>query len=158
MTKHSVFLAFGSNLGDKEQNIHAAYRKIVEQIGPIVARSAFYMTVPEGFQSDNNFVNSVCEVYTYSDVDRLFAHVKSIEKEIGRDNKSVDGVYQDRLIDIDILMYGNRQINQPDLIVPHPRFHLRNFVLEPFAEISPDTVHPVLGKTIARFKDELSQK
>ena len=139
MTKHSVFLAFGSNLGDKEQNIHAAYRKIVERIGPIVARSAFYMTVPEGFQSDNNFVNSVCEVYTYSDVDRLFAHVKSIEKEIGRDNKSVDGVYQDRLIDIDILMYGNRQINQPDLIVPHPRFHLRNFVLEPFAEISPDT-------------------
>ena len=158
MTKHSVFLAFGSNLGDKEQNIHAAYRKIVERIGPIVARSAFYMTVPEGFQSDNNFVNSVCEVYTYSDVDRLFAHVKSIEKEIGRDNKSVDGVYQDRLIDIDILMYGNRQINQPDLIVPHPRFHLRNFVLEPFAEISPDTVHPVLGKTIARLKDELSQK
>ena len=151
-------MAFGSNLGDKEQNIHAAYRKIVERIGPIVARSAFYMTVPEGFQSDNNFVNSVCEVYTYSDVDRLFAHVKSIEKEIGRDNKSVDGVYQDRLIDIDILMYGNRQINQPDLIVPHPRFHLRNFVLEPFAEISPDTVHPVLGKTIARLKDELSQK
>lgn len=156
MAEHHVFLALGSNLGDKEQNINAAYQKITERIGTITVRSAFYTTSPEGFDSSNDFVNSVCEVVCDMDAYSLFLSIECIEKELGRGRKSVNGIYRDRVIDIDLLMYDDLQIDRPCLIIPHPRLHLRTFVLDPFFEISPHTLHPVFGKTIAQLKDELS--
>ena len=88
---------------------------------------------------------------------RNLEETRQIEKELGRCGKSIDGRYADRIIDIDMLMYDSRIIEDQLLTVPHPRFHLRGFVLVPFAEISPDTVHPVQGKTILVLRNELRE-
>lgn len=152
---HRVFLAFGSNLGDKRKNIEHAYNEIKKRIGNIVSQSAFYETKPIDFKSVNLFINSVCEVTTSLSVADVLKETQSIEKKIGRSEKSVNGEYADRVIDIDILMFDNLVIEETDLIVPHPRFHLRDFVLTPFSEISPNTVHPVFHKSILQLKNEL---
>lgn len=146
-----IYLGLGSNLGDKVKNIEAAYNKIEERIGKITSRSALYVTEPIGFSSSNSFVNSVCEINTELDVFSLLSETQLIEKEIGRANKSEYGVYKDRLIDIDILIVGSLVIDTPSLIIPHPHMHKRRFVLEPFAEIAPHVVHPLLNKTISEL-------
>lgn len=151
-----LFLAFGSNLGDREKNISEAYGKITERIGEIVSRSVFYVTRPEGFQSENLFFNSVCKVETGKDIHSVFKIVNNIEKELGRLSKSNGGNYSDRPIDIDILLYDNLILHEPDLTIPHPLFHLRRFVLEPMAEIAPEIVHPVLGETIGWLRLQLA--
>lgn len=153
---HIVFLGLGSNLGDKQKNIEQAYSLIEKRIGKIVSRSAFYITEPEGFESGNRFVNSVCEVDTKLSAHEVLQETQEIEKKLGRIKKSLNGVYSDRLIDIDILMFGNLIMEDPDLIIPHPRFHLRDFVLTPFAEISPNTIHPVFYISILQLQKELA--
>ncbi len=152
---HVVFLGLGSNLGDRKKNIERAYRDIDKRIGRIISRSAFYVSEPEGFESENRFINSVCELITTLEAGEVLRETRAIEKELGRTKKSPDGGYADRTIDIDILMVDNRIIEEPGLIIPHPRFHLRGFVLTPFAEISPNTIHPVFAKTILQLKNEL---
>jgi len=154
MAGHVLFLAFGSNLGDREKNIYGAYDKIEKRIGQIVSKSAFYTTTPVGFSSENLFFNSVCEVATNMDVHEIFETLKKIEMELGRSSKSCGRVYADRPIDIDILMYDDDVIDEPSLTIPHPRFHLRKFVLEPFAEIAPDIIHPILHKTVGELNKE----
>ena len=156
MEKHRIFLGLGSNLGDKQKNIERAYKLIKKRIGKIVSKSAFYISEPVGFESDNEFVNSVCEVVTLMSVYEILQETQEIEKEIGRVNKSQRGEYLDRIIDIDILMYDDIIIEEPSLIVPHPQFHIRSFVLIPFAEISPNTIHPVFDKSILQLKNELN--
>ena len=156
MKKHRIFLGLGSNLGDKQKNIERAYKLIKKRIGKIVSKSAFYISEPVGFESDNEFVNSVCEVVTLMSVYEILQETQEIEKEIGRVNKSQRGEYLDRIIDIDILMYDDIIIEEPSLIVPHPQFHIRSFVLIPFAEISPNTIHPVFDKSILQLKNELN--
>lgn len=153
--EYIVYLALGSNLGDRQKNIEVALDKIEERIGNINALSAFYLTAPVGFDSDNIFVNCVCEVYTSIDIYSLFSISQEIEKEVGRDIKSKEGQYEDRIIDIDLIMAGDRVINTPEFTLPHPRFHMRSFVLDPLCEIAPDLVHPVFGKTMRELQDEL---
>jgi 2-amino-4-hydroxy-6-hydroxymethyldihydropteridine diphosphokinase len=150
-----IFLSFGSNLGDKQKNIEAAYGKIEKRIGNIVSVSAFYVSEPVGFQSDNIFVNSVCEVNTELDIFTTFAIIQEIEKEIGRSEKSINNIYSDRIIDIDILLADNLIIETPELTIPHPRLHLRKFVLAPLCEIAPDLVHPVLGESVMLINNVL---
>lgn len=152
---HRIFFGFGSNLGDKERNIECAYEKIEKRIGNIVSRSAFYVSKPQGFKSAHLFVNSACEVLSEMDIDDIFSMTQLIEKEIGRTKKSHNGNYSDRIIDIDLLLADNLIINAPKLTIPHPRLHQRKFVLEPLAEIVPDTIHPVFHKTILQLKNEL---
>ena len=154
----SVFLSLGSNLGNKERNIEFAYKKIEEQIGDIKSSSAFFYSSPVGFISENNFVNSVCEVTSYLDVDSMFATSQMIEKEMGRVGKSLNGVHSDRIIDIDILLINDLIINRPDLIIPHPRLHERSFVIIPLSEIAGDVLLPVLKKTIRELKEEFYRK
>lgn len=154
---YNVILALGSNLGDKQKNIEDAYDKIEERIGKITSFSALYITNPVGFQSVNLFVNCVCEVVVRIDIYTAFAITREIETEIGRLEKSKKGVYADRVIDIDLIMADNLIINTPALTIPHPRFHLRDFVLTPLCEIVPDMIHPVFGKTIRQLKDELDR-
>lgn len=154
----SVILALGSNLGDKRQNIAIALDKIEERIGRITSLSALYDTLPEGFYSEQNFVNCVCEVGSNINILTLFSITQDIEKEMGRTKKSVNNQYADRIIDIDLILVGDLIIQTPDLIIPHPLFHTRDFVLKPLCEIAPDRVHPVIGKTIRQLKEELDQK
>lgn len=154
----SVILALGSNLGDKRQNIAIALDKIEERIGRITSLSALYDTLPEGFYSEQNFINCVCEVATHLNIWALFSITQEIEKEMGRVTKSISSQYADRIIDIDLIMAGDLIIQTPDLTIPHPSFHIRDFVLTPLCEIAPDRVHPISGKSIRQLKEELDQK
>jgi 2-amino-4-hydroxy-6-hydroxymethyldihydropteridine diphosphokinase len=155
MENHTIFLAFGSNLGNKKENIETAYKIIEKQIGKIISQSAFYVTEPKDFNSDNFFINSVCEIASELSLLKVFSITQQIEVEIGRIQKSNNGHYFDRLIDIDLLMYDNVVVNTYEITVPHPRFHLRSFVLIPFAEIASNVIHPILYKTISQLKNDL---
>lgn len=154
---NKIYLSLGSNLGDKQKNIEEALEKIEERVGDITSLSAFYLTNPVGFQSEYVFVNCVCEVNTEMNILKLFAITQDIEKEVGRINKSKDGFYADRTIDIDLILAGDLVIDTPELTVPHPRFHLRAFVLDPLFEIAPDIIHPLMGKTIRELREELNK-
>lgn len=154
----SVFLSLGSNLGEREKNIEKAYKKIEKQIGKIKSSSAFFYSSPVGFISNNEFVNTACEVETDMEVYSLFATIQQIEKEIGRVGKSISNHYSDRVIDIDIILAGELVINTPQLKIPHPKFHERNFVLSPLSEIAPDVIHPILKMSIREIKYELDEK
>ena len=100
-----VYLGLGTNLGDKELNLRVALQKIEERIGKIISLSAFYATAPWGFQSENNFLNAAVGVETVLSPVGILESTQRIEQEIGRLHKSRDGVYSDRLIDIDLLLY-----------------------------------------------------
>lgn len=132
---HTAYLAYGSNIGEKEENILTAYKMTEERVGRIKKRSAMMRSEPWGFQSDNAFVNSVVCVETSLTPHQLLRATQRIEKEMGRTVKSTNGVYHDRIIDIDILLYDDLKINEPDLTVPHPLMHEREFVMKPLKEI-----------------------
>ena len=153
-----LFLGFGSNLGFKKENILNAYSEIEKRIGKIISRSAFYITNPEGFESENYFLNSACEVECKIDIYSAFAETQFIEKQIGRTSKSKNGIYSDRIIDIDILLADDLIIDTPELTIPHPLLHKRRFVLEPLAEIAPDYIHPIFHKTILQLLSELDKQ
>lgn len=132
---HTAYLAYGSNIGEKEENILTAYKMTEERVGRIKKRSAMMRSEPWGFQSDNAFVNSVVCVETSLTPHQLLRATQRIEKEMGRTVKSTNGVYHDRIIDIDILLYDDLKINEPDLTIPHPLMHEREFVMKPLKEI-----------------------
>lgn len=141
-----VYFSLGTNLGDKEHNLRLAVQKIEERIGKVISLSAFYATAPWGFSSENTFLNAAVCVETFLPPLSVLYLTQEIEREIGRTRKSVGGVYSDRLIDIDLLLYDDRVMDTPELKLPHPLMHERRFVMEPLAEIAPDLVHPVLKK------------
>jgi 2-amino-4-hydroxy-6-hydroxymethyldihydropteridine diphosphokinase len=131
-----IYLSLGSNLGDKEGNILRAYTLIEQRIGHIARKSSLHRTAPWGFESSNDFLNSVIAIETSLTPRELLTETQRIEKEIGRTAKtSAAGTYQDRLIDIDILIYNDLIIDEPDLQIPHPLMNQRDFVLKPLKEI-----------------------
>lgn len=125
----------GTNLGDKRKNIAEAINNIGELVGDVVRQSALYETEPWGFRSDNRFVNAAVCVDTQLSPRRLLEVTQRIEREMGRTLKSDGGEYHDRIIDIDILLYGDLHIDEPDLKIPHPLMHERDFVMTPLNEI-----------------------
>ncbi|MBV4203910.1 2-amino-4-hydroxy-6-hydroxymethyldihydropteridine diphosphokinase [Bacteroides salyersiae] len=143
-----VYLGLGTNLGDKEQNLRMSVKKIEERIGNVVSLSAFYATAPWGFSSENSFLNAAVCVETTLLPLQVLEETQRIERELGRTEKSVNGLYADRLIDIDLLLYDDRVMDAERLILPHPLMTERRFVMEPLSEIAPDVVHPVLHKTM----------
>lgn len=148
-----VYVGLGTNLGDKELNLRVAAQKIEERIGKVFSLSAFYTTAPWGFRSENSFVNAAVGVETSYSPLEVLERTQAIEREMGRTQKSVNGAYSDRLIDIDLLLYDNCVLSTvsssgAELVLPHPLLADRDFVLKPLAEIAPELVHPVLGKTI----------
>lgn len=131
----TVYLSLGTNLGDKEHNITEAINKIKELVGDVVRQSALYATKPWGFESENDFINAAVCVETKLSPRELLDATQKIERSMGRTRKSENGKYHDRLIDIDILLYGDEHIDEPDLKVPHPLMEERDFVMKPLSEI-----------------------
>ena len=149
----TVYFSLGTNLGDKEQNLRTVVRKIRKQIGEVVSLSAFYATAPWGFSSDNTFLNAALCAKTALTPLEVLQTTQKIEREMGRTHKSVNAVYSDRVIDIDLLLCFADDgapvlLDAPELQLPHPLMQERRFVLEPLAEIAPGGVHPVFKKTI----------
>ena len=130
-----AYLSLGTNLGDKRKNIAEAIKNIGELVGDVVRQSALYETEPWGFRSDNRFVNAAVCVDTQLSPRRLLEVTQRIERERGRTLTSDGGEYHDRIIDIDILLYGDLHIDEPDLKIPHPLMHERDFVMTPLNEI-----------------------
>ncbi len=135
---HQVYLSLGTNLGNRRENIREAIRKIGEQVGVVTRQSALYETKPWGFSTPNDFINACVLVETGLVPRQLLEATQRIEKEMGRTLKSVDGAYHDRIIDIDILMYDDIKVDEPDLKLPHPLMEERDFVMVPLREILKD--------------------
>ncbi len=130
-----VYLSLGTNLGNRKRNIREAIEKIEELVGVVVRQSALYETKPWGFSSPNDFVNACVLVETAFAPRQLLEALQEIEMEMGRTLKSVNGEYHDRIIDIDILMYDDLKVSEPDLVIPHPLMEEREFVMVPLKEI-----------------------
>jgi 2-amino-4-hydroxy-6-hydroxymethyldihydropteridine diphosphokinase len=140
----TVYLALGSNVGDREANLRQALERLEAAGIRVVRRSSLYETEPLDFRDQPWFLNAVVEVKTDLFPLQLLACTQKIEREMGRRRLTPKGP---RNIDIDILFYGRSLIETADLQVPHPRIAQRRFVLEPLSEIAPEFRHPVNGKT-----------
>lgn len=150
-----VYVSLGTNLGDKDNNLRTAVRLMQERIGKVISLSSFYETAPWGFQSEHSFLNAAACIKTRLSAEQLLLVTQQIERELGRTQKSSGNAYKDRLIDIDLLMYDDLQIHADQLVLPHPLMTERRFVLEPLAEIAPEIIHPVTGKTIRELLELL---
>ena len=149
-----AYLGLGTNVGNKRRNMITAAALLAERVGDILALSGFYETEPWGFESENFFLNAAVKLKTSFSPLEVMRITQQIEKELGRTEKS-NGVYHDRIIDIDILLYGDEVLQIPELTLPHPLMHERKFVMDPLAEIAPFVVHPVLKERIIDLKERL---
>ena len=140
-----IYFGIGTNLGDREANLRTALQLLHERVGECIACSSIYRSAPQGFVSENEFANMVVVCRTDHSPEEVLLITQQIECEMGRTEKSVNGVYHDRVIDIDLLQagIGNREsgiqtqveCNTDTLTLPHPRMHERDFVLIPLREV-----------------------
>ncbi|MBU1488007.1 2-amino-4-hydroxy-6-hydroxymethyldihydropteridine diphosphokinase [bacterium] len=153
-TKEKAYICLGSNLGDREENL----KKAVELVGKVslirVSKaSSLYETEPVGKKDQGCFLNQVIEVETALTPLELLGYLQEVEAKLGRERKDLSSTsigerWGPRTVDLDILLYGDIQIDQADLRIPHPEMHRRAFVLIPLAEIAPEARHPELNKSI----------
>ena len=145
-----VYLGIGTNLGEREANLRRAIELLHERVGECMACSSIYRSAPQGFVSENEFANIVAVCQTDHSPEEVLQITQQIEREMGRTEKSVNGIYHDRVIDIDLLKAyeGDREIvvQTPTLSLPHPRMEERDFVMVPLHEVeailnSPITKH-----------------
>jgi 2-amino-4-hydroxy-6-hydroxymethyldihydropteridine diphosphokinase len=139
-----IYLLLGSNLGNRRSALSQATDYLREAIGPLIDQSSVYETAPWGLSDQPAFLNQVLGMNTNQLPFQLLAITQGIEKKMGRKKKEKWGA---RSIDIDILYYGDQQIQSELLNIPHPYLHERRFTLVPLVEIAPDFVHPVLQVT-----------
>lgn len=148
MTK--AYLLLGSNIEDREYYLIQA-QKLIATIATICQKSSIYQTQSWGY-NDNDYLNQVLEISTNCLSTELLDRVLEFEKTLGRTRNSIG--YSARTIDIDILFFGNEIINLDKLVVPHPRLHLRKFVLIPMMDVNKNFVHPIFNKTIEQLLNE----
>jgi len=146
---HVIYLALGTNLGDRPANLRAAIAALAPQ-ARVQAESRIYETPPWGFLDQPAFLNMALCAETDLPPAELLAFLKQLESDLGRVPTFRNGP---RLIDIDILFYDDLILNTPPLVIPHPRLHERDFVLVPLADIAPDLIHPVLNQSIRALLD-----
>ncbi|WP_417871170.1 2-amino-4-hydroxy-6-hydroxymethyldihydropteridine diphosphokinase [Winogradskyella sp.] len=152
----SVYIALGSNKGNKLEYLQLAIDAIFEKVGAVYKISKVYETPALGFEGDN-FYNACIKIETELKPKKLLKTLKQIESDLGRTAKQSDS-YESREIDLDILFYEEEVINEKSLIIPHPAIHLRKFVLEPLSTIARDVKHPVFNKTISELLDACNDK
>ena len=146
-----IYLSIGSNKGNRYSFIKEALRLIQKDIGEVILISKIYETKSWGFQSDD-FLNLCILIKSELIPAKLIIKLKNLEEKIGRERNNEK--IQAREIDIDILFYSDEIVNQKDLIIPHQRLHLRNFVLYPLNDIAADFIHPILLKSVNELLDE----
>ncbi len=144
-TSHIAYVALGSNLGERGDYLCRALDALGERAGPVIAVSSAYETDPVGITDQPLFLNAVCSVETGLGPERLLKTLLEIENDEGRVRTVKDAP---RTLDLDLLFYEDRVIDEPGLQVPHPRMDERAFVLVPLVEIAPELVHPVSGQTV----------
>ncbi len=138
---HQVFLGLGSNLGDRQAHLTQAISLIAEKVGNVTRQSSFIETEPWGFESENKFLNGVILCETALTPRQLLRATQKIERDMGRKkhishlSPLTPHLYKDRPIDIDILLYDDLIVDEPDLKIPHPLMHEREFVMKPLKEI-----------------------
>ena len=151
-----VYLSLGSNMGNREGILELAIEEIGKRIGSVTKVSSKYETEPWGFISENKFLNMAVEVKTELSPYETSERVHKIEEDLGRTRTNNATGYEDRVIDIDILMIDNIISEEKDLTLPHPKMHLREFVIFPLSEIAPDIVHPISGVSIEELKTNMT--
>ena len=139
--EHQVYLGLGSNLGDREENIRKAIALIAERVGEVTRQSSLIETEPWGYESANKFLNGVILVETALTPRQVLKATQKIERELGKRRRHAttrvqSTMYHDRPIDIDILLYDDLTVDEPDLKIPHPQMQQRAFVMKPLEEIS----------------------
>lgn len=149
--EHTVCLLMGSNLGDRLSHMENAMRRLSDVVGEVQCHSATYETAAWGKTDQPVFLNRAVMIKTRLTPAQVLLSILKIEKEMGRLREVKWG---ERTIDIDILLYENHVVNEPDLVIPHPEMHKRRFALVPMHEITPDALHPTFGKTIAMLLAE----
>lgn len=157
-----VVLITGGNQGDVKPRLHKAQAMINNEIGPVMRCSHRYKTGAWGFDAEEHFTNQVLVADTDLSPREVLEKVLEIEQALGRDRaaeeaekKRTGQAYSSRVIDVDILFYDDEVIDEPDLKIPHPLLHERDFVLEPLFEVVPKKVHPVLGKSVGELWEEM---
>ena len=145
----TIYLCLGGNMGDTHDYLKRAISLINSRIGKVSKSSKIYKSEPWGLHCSQWFLNQVVEVETELAPQVVLEHCLQIETELGR-TRSGNG-YEPRTIDIDIIFYGRQIIDSPQLKVPHPLMHRRNFVLCPLCDVAARFVHPVLGECVERL-------
>jgi 2-amino-4-hydroxy-6-hydroxymethyldihydropteridine diphosphokinase len=151
-----IYLLLGTNLGNKEANINDSKEKLLDKGLKIFKESSIYETEPWGFEHPESFYNQVIKLVTFLSPNDLMDLLLKIENDQGR-IRSQD-TYEARIIDLDILLYDDLVMHSGKLIIPHPKMHLRRFVLEPLCEIAPLLIHPYFCKTVKQLLNECIDK
>ena len=151
MRKSQVVLLLGGNLGNRVQNLSKALEALQQDIGTVQKKSSIYETAAWGITDQPNFLNQVVIIKTHLTAQEVIKKIFVIEKQLGRERLIKMGP---RLIDIDILFYEDKIIENKNLIVPHPRIQDRKFVLEPLNEIIPNYIHPIINKSVQLLLQE----
>jgi 2-amino-4-hydroxy-6-hydroxymethyldihydropteridine diphosphokinase len=151
-----LYILLGGNLGDKQKVFSETRERLNKLLGEITSRSAIYETEPWGFESSDLFWNQVLEITTNLSPEEVLWQTQQTELELGRIRKF--NQYNSRIIDIDILFYGDQVINQQNLIIPHPRIQERKFALIPLCEIAANLIHPIFQKSIIRLLEECTDQ
>ena len=147
-----AYLALGSNLGDRDANLRAAVDAIAALPDTtLVQESPIYDTPPMGPQDQGAYLNSVIHIQTNIEPLALVGRLQQIETQLGRASREDRQHWGPRIIDIDIVLYGDQVIDEPGLTVPHPGMHERWFVLKPLADIASEAVHPLLDETVSQL-------
>lgn len=154
-----VYLGLGCNLGNRRKSMETAFREL-EKLGEDFETSSIYESEPWGYVDENLYLNAACFFRTDLSPQQLHEETLKIEKKLGRETgkRKKGEPYRARRMDVDILFYNQYILSEADLEIPHPRLHLRKFVLAPLMELKSELEHPVFKKTIRELYGELSDK